>query len=145
MDFNALLDQNAGDVKPPARLVVGTYTWEIVARRFGKSSQKKTDYVEFNLKCIGYESDVDAGELPENWMGKVMSETFYITPDALSRLTDFLAIVNSDCVSMPVRDGIELVGGGGQFVKGHIAHRPYEARNGEMRVAVEFDGQWAKA
>lgn len=146
MDFNSLLDQSGADVKPPPRLPAGSYTWEIKGRAFGKSTQKKTDYVEYSLECIAHELDDEAlAELPENWQGKVMKETFYITADALFRLTDFNKIVDPDVESMSVRDQIEVVAGGGKYVKGIIQHTPYVTRAGEPASRVEFAGQWASA
>ena len=144
MDFDSLLNQSGANVKPPPRLPAGSYTWEIKGKAFGKSTQKKTDYVEYSLECIDHELDDEAlQELPENWKGKVMKEIFYITPDALFRLTDFNKIVDPEVESLSVRDQIEVVSGGGKYVKGIVTHRPYTTRAGEPAFAVEFAGQWA--
>lgn len=143
VDFNALLDQRVEDVKPPPLMPVGTFTWQILSRKFGKSAQKKTDYVEFEFKCVGHDDDID-GELPEGWDGRIKTETWYITPDALSRLTDWMVIVDPSTAAMSAREAIEHVASGDKFVKGHLSHRPYTARDGGDRIAVDFD-LWASA
>lgn len=141
MDFNAMLDGDVGTAAQPSRLPPGTYTWEIESRRFDKSARKKTDFVEFTLKCIGHDEDVQTEDLPDNWNGKKMKEEFYITEDALFRLDDFLKMAGVP-EGTGRRQGIEDAVG--RYIKGQVTHRPYTRQNGEPGVAAEFS-QWATA
>lgn len=143
MDFNSLLDNKVGEVEPPKRMPVGTYTWKVIARKFDKSAQKKTDYVEFTYECQGYEDDVDVAELPENWQGKQITEDFYITPDALKRLEEHLKIGGVP-EGTSLRDAIEEFSDGSHYIKGHLIHRPYTRRDGQPGIAVEVD-TWSSA
>jgi hypothetical protein len=144
MDFNNLLDNRVGEVEAPKRLPVGTYTWKITARKFDKSSQKKTDFVQFTYECVGYGEDIeDVSELPENWQGKTITEDWYITADALKRLEEHLKTAGVE-EGLSLRDGIELAADGSHYVKGHISHRPYTRRDNTPGIAVEVD-VWSAA
>lgn len=91
--FESILDQKAEEVERPKPLPAGTY--DCIVRglpEYGESSQKKTPFARFTLAITAAGEDVDPDELEE--MGgiadKTIKSTYYTTPDALFRLTDFL-------------------------------------------------------
>lgn len=94
--FESILDTPAAEVERPKPLPIGTYTG-IVKGLYeeGTSSQKKTPFVQFTIALTSAGEDVDADELEEiggitDKFLKNNSTCFYLTPDALWRLTDFL-------------------------------------------------------
>ena len=91
--FESILDTPAAQVERPKPLPAGTYDTIVVGLpEFGESSQKKTPFARFTHKIVAAGDDVDTSELEE--MGgiadKTIKNTYYTTPDALFRLTDFL-------------------------------------------------------
>jgi len=105
--FSDILDKPATEIDRPKPLPVGTYTWSIQGLpKHDKSREKQTPYVEFTCKCQGAMDDVDEEALQE-WATKsdgTMRQltdytarlTFYITPDSLYRLQEFLTHLGLD-------------------------------------------------
>lgn len=96
VDFSNLLDQNVGDVKRPPKKPPGTYHGTIGEYKFDKSSQKQTPFVRFTINNVTPGEDVDPSLLVDDegkpielnkWRPTV---DFFITPDALWRLTEFM-------------------------------------------------------
>lgn len=92
-NFGALLDTPSSDVERPKPLPAGSYVCMVQGLpRYDKSAKKQTEFVEFTLKFLSAEEDVDAEELKE--MGgladKTIKDTYYITETSLWRLKDFL-------------------------------------------------------
>jgi hypothetical protein len=99
--FTDILDKPATEIDRPKPLPVGTYTWQIQGLpRYDKSREKQTPFYEFTCKCIGAGEDVNEDDLNE-WAQKADGTmrsltdytskiTFYITPDSLYRLQEFL-------------------------------------------------------
>jgi hypothetical protein len=105
--FAAILDRSPKDVEKPKTLPIGTYAWLIRGQyRLDKSTQKKTEFVEFTVVPQGPVQgdngnlDVDQEQLDEALtrrdgtktaiQSKSQRLTFYLTEDALFRLEDFL-------------------------------------------------------
>lgn len=90
MSFKELLKRDAGSVERPKPLPGGDYSFVIKSYEFGQSAKKKTDQIEFKVKPLAA-IDVDEEVLAqmENWRDKEMRLTFYITSEALYRLTEF--------------------------------------------------------
>lgn len=105
--FAPILDRSPKDVEKPKTIPIGTYHW--IARgipRQDKSTQKKTDFVEFTVVPQGPvmgengNLDVDQEQLDEAltrrdgskvaMQSKSQRLTFYLTEDAIYRLEDFL-------------------------------------------------------
>lgn len=99
--LSSILDRQGTEIERPKPLPVGTYRVIVVgAPRFDKSTKKGTDFVEFTLKYISAEEDVDEDDL-KHALTKPSGEsvalnektnkvTFYLTEDAAWRLKDFL-------------------------------------------------------
>src|ERR1700761_2137776 len=94
--FESILDTPAAEVERPKPLPIGTYT-AIVKGLYEEviSNQKKTPGVQFTFALTSAGEDVDAEELEA--MGGITdkflknnSTTFWLTPDSLWRLTEFL-------------------------------------------------------
>ena len=91
--FESILDTPATEVERPKPLPAGTYSCIVRGLpEYGESSQKKTPFVRFTLAVQAAGDDVDTDELQEigGIADKTIRNTFYTTPDALFRLTDFL-------------------------------------------------------
>jgi len=94
--FESILDTPAADIERPKPLPIGTYTAVIKGLyEEGVSSQKKTPFVQFTFALTSAGEDVDTDELEAiggitDKFLKNNSTCFYLTPDALWRLTDFL-------------------------------------------------------
>lgn len=97
----SILDRQVGDADRPKPMPVGTYHMMVVgAPRFDKSRNKGTDFVEFTLKFLSAEEDVDEDDLAEALTktngetapltDKTMRLTFYLTEGSAYRLDDFL-------------------------------------------------------
>jgi hypothetical protein len=98
-NFGSILDEAPTEVNRPKSLPTGTYTFVVGRWEEGKSSQKKTPFVKFGMRPIAAGDDVDPDELQEaltsadgtvaDLGSKMMSITFYCTPDAIYRLDEF--------------------------------------------------------
>jgi hypothetical protein len=91
-NFRELLTQPTENFKKPPALPEGHYYGTIKGHEFGKSSKKQTNFVQFNITINGPSDDVDEEAMAEIDLsgGKEVRTTFYITPAAMWRLTDFL-------------------------------------------------------
>lgn len=91
-NFASILDESPTEVSAPLPMPQGTYTFLIVGTpRYDKSSKKGTDFVEFTLRPIAAEEDVDEAELEAvgGLADKTLKATFYLTEDAVYRLDEF--------------------------------------------------------
>lgn len=97
MDFSDALDQKAEEVVRPLPYPVGSYRAMVDSYKMVESSQKKTPGVEFTYKLLDPMEDVDAEQLaiyearhPGGVRGKLIKESFWLTQDALYRLTEHM-------------------------------------------------------
>lgn len=116
--FESILDTPATEVERPKPLPAGTYD-AIVKGLYeqGESSQKKTPFVRFTLAMQAAGEDVDEDELkeiltdkdgnPTPLTGKTIKATYYTTPDALFRLTDFLEHCGIDLEGKKIRQAMD--------------------------------------
>lgn len=96
-DFSNLLSEPVGSAKRPPVKPAGTYHGTIASYKFDESSKKKTPYVQFSCTNIRPGEDIDQealrdpeGESIDLSKWKPTSE-FYLTPEAMWRLDEFLA------------------------------------------------------
>ena len=105
--FESILDTPTNEVDRPKPLPAGTYDVIVSGMpEHGESAQKKTPFVRFTYKIAAAHDDVDETELTELLTGKdgeltpltekSIRDTYYITPDALWRLTDVLGNMGID-------------------------------------------------
>jgi len=93
-NFSSILETTIDSIERPKPLPIGTYTCIIQGQpEYGESQQKKTPFVRFNLAILAAGEDVDQEELDAigGVTDKVIKDTYYLTPDALWRLQEFLA------------------------------------------------------
>lgn len=91
VNFKELLSTNTDDVKAPVPLPEGTFHGTIASFEYGDNNKNKTPYVRFGLKFHSAGEDVDPMDLEGiDLSARKMSTDFYLTPDALFRLKDFL-------------------------------------------------------
>lgn len=93
VDFTSLLEKKTDDVEAPALLPTGSYLMTIAQYRTGESAQKKTPYVEFDLKVAQAMEveDQEALAKVKNLQDKTLKTQFYLSEDSLFRLKDFLS------------------------------------------------------
>lgn len=96
VNFGELLGVQVDSVERPKSFPVGHYEAVILGHELGQSSKKETPYARFNVKLISPLEDVDpelfeeAGGLEGLNARKPLYNTFYLTPDAIYRLREFL-------------------------------------------------------
>ena len=91
-NFASILDEAPTEIDRPKPIPTGTYLCRVQGTlTYDKSSKKGTPFVQFTLKPISAEEDVDEEDLAE--MGgldnKTLRLTFYLTEDAVYRLDEF--------------------------------------------------------
>lgn len=92
--FRALLGQATDAVERPRALAAGHYIGEIKSHEFGLSRQKQTPYCRFILVPLEETADVTQGENEGIDLSKrELRKDFFITPQALYRLSDMLDAV----------------------------------------------------
>lgn len=113
----SILDRQYGDAERPKPLPVGTYRTVVTgAPRFDKSARKGTPFVEFTLKFLSAEDDVDEDDLAHALTkksgetvplsSKTTRVTFYETEDAIWRLDEFIKHCGVDAEGMSRRQAI---------------------------------------
>lgn len=126
-----ILDRQSNTVERPKPLPVGPYIWSITGvPTHGKSKQKQTPFVEFVVKPLQAGEEVDPDDLQAaltrlDGNNKALGDqtkrlTFYLTEDALWRLTNFLDDCKAGDDTMSIRQRIENTPGC-QFI-GVISH-----------------------
>lgn len=96
-DFSNLLSQPADTFKRPPTKPPGTYSATIAGFKFDKSSQKGTPLVRFTFNNVQPGEDIAPDQLndeegkPIEFQKWTPTIDFYITQDALFRLSEFLA------------------------------------------------------
>jgi hypothetical protein len=89
--FRELLSQPTDSVERPKPLAPGHYLGEIKNHEFGLSRQRQTPYVRFILVPSEETADVAAGaNAGIDFSRREVRKDFYITPNALYRLSDML-------------------------------------------------------
>lgn len=97
-DYKTLLQKPADSFKKPPTWPAGTYHGKIKQTEFGESSQKKTPYLRVIAQPIAAGEDVDQERLaspgpglpPIDMSKRTFRTDFYLTEDALYRLTEFM-------------------------------------------------------
>jgi hypothetical protein len=111
-DLNSLLSKPLDSFTPPPTLPAGTWKGIIGPYSYDKSAKKKTDFVRYLLNITGPGDDIDEGDLEGvEWNGKQLKKDFYLTQDALFRLTDFISSLGIEILGRSVTEMIpEAVG-----------------------------------
>lgn len=134
-NFESILDTPSEAVERPSPAPAGTYDFLVKGLpEHGESSQKKTPFVRFTLAYQAADEDVAEDELNE-WLTrkdgtvdklteKQIKITFYTTPDAMWRLTEFLEDCGVDPEGKTVRQMIDDTPN--CSVRGVIGHRASE-------------------
>lgn len=91
--FQSILDESPTSVDYPKPTPVGSYLCRIPQPEYGKSSLKKTPFVQYDLKILSALEDVDPAALAEcgDVAGRTIRATYYTTEDAIYRLDEFHA------------------------------------------------------
>lgn len=92
--FRELLSQPTDSVERPRALAAGHYLGEIKSHEFGLSRQKQTPYVRFILVPSEETTDIAEGANAGVDLSKrELRKDYYITPNAIYRLSDMLDAV----------------------------------------------------
>lgn len=137
IDFTSILSRSADTIERPKPTPQGTYIGVIVEHEFGESSKKKTPYVRFWVKPIAAEDDVDPDALAENpkWNEKSLRLDFFLTEDALYRLTGFLE--GSIGLTISGRTLAELIPEtAGQSIRVYVTHEISERNPEEVYANI---------
>ncbi len=141
VNFNELLSVQVESVERPKSFPVGHYEAIVAGHEMGKSSQKETPFVRFQIKLIGPSEDVDeelfddAGGMEALRDRKPIPLTFYLTKDAMFRLREFLE--NTMELSCSVRNFDEVIPETANVsLKVHIAHRAGQ-KEGEFYMDLD--------
>lgn len=119
VNLKQMLSQKLGDVKPSPHVPAGTWRLRLIgAPKFTKSSKKQTPGYEFTVGLIAPMPDVDeveAAEFAEFHGGRVETVTkrvsFWLTPDSLSMLTEFLQNVCKIDANLDIQEGLAATTG----------------------------------
>lgn len=110
-DFRELLKQNTDEVKRPPPTPAGTWEGIITNYEYGESKDKHTPYVRYTVRLSAAGSDISADEDIANSIGREYSRDFYVTPDALWRLSEFIGTCKIKTEGRPLDETIpEVVG-----------------------------------
>lgn len=92
VDFNAILDTKAEEIKSKPPIPVGTYGFVIKGLTNIESSQKKTPGIEFEVETFKAYDDVDAELLAESGgLQRTLKHTLYVTAESANMLKEFLS------------------------------------------------------
>lgn len=130
MSYKDLMAKRTEEVKAPKAMPVGTFTFLILRHEIGQSRKKKTDQVEFFVRPVSFEADVDEGEIKEvpNWQQREMRKTFYITENALHRLRDFfVTVLGPDAEGRSLEECLPMTTN--RTFKAYVTQRPAEDGN----------------
>lgn len=111
VDFKHLLKRPADEIKKPAALPAGDYPGVIKSFEFGDNNKNKTPYVRFHVGLMGWPDDVDESDRrsdgkPIDLAKKPMSRDYFLTDDALWRLT---TLIESTGTALTGRELEELI------------------------------------
>ena len=94
VNFRELLSQPTDTVERPKSLPNGHYLGVIIGHEFDRSRNKQTPYVRFAMKVDGPTSDVPDGACAGiDFSRRELRKDYFITPNALYRLSDMLDAV----------------------------------------------------
>lgn len=121
MSMKDLLAKPAEEFKQPETLPAGTYVFAVSSHKFGESKQKKTPFVQYELTPMSPEADVDVDALAKygSLQKRKMPLDFYLTEDAVFRLTDFHKKIGSN-IKLPLSEIIPLAVN--KMVRGVVSH-----------------------
>lgn len=129
-NFAELLNTKTDDIERPKPVPPGTYLFSIKEFKFDNVGQNQNPACIYTFQFLLPDEDVDQDEFQEfggqpKLASRTHRETFWLTPDAMFRLKDFLAILGETsgrtlqaCISESV----------GQQFKATISHRMGKAR-----------------
>lgn len=99
-DFSALLSKPAGTIERPKPLPAGVYYGTVGAHKFDESRNKKTPFVRFTINITEPGEEVASNYQEQladvDWSKKSRPVDFYLTDDAMFRLTEFMASIGVD-------------------------------------------------
>lgn len=111
-DFSNLLSVKADDIKRPPIKPAGTYHAMILGYEMGRSSQKKTPYVRFGFGGLQPGADIDPASCVDSdgapidfskWKPNI---DFFLTPDSVYRLKEFLESLGIPSAGRELREMI---------------------------------------
>lgn len=132
VDLSALLSKPASDVVPPKPLPDGIYLFQIESHTAKVAGQNNNTVMEFT--CVALQAldvSVEEGELP-----KKRRLSFWLTPDALYRLKDFM--VNTLGISEGGKTLLEMVPEmQGRMFKGMVTQSAYTPKGKTESVIID--------
>ena len=92
VDFKALLKKPVDSIERPKPLPAGTFFGVVQKYEFGESKEKKTPFLRLLIGITGPGDDIDPSDLDGvDLAKKSLRKDYYLTDDALYRLTELIA------------------------------------------------------
>lgn len=130
-DFASLLSAPVDSFERPPLMPKGTYRGTLIKHEFGKSKNKGTPYVEFTARVDDAGPDINSADLKGVRLdGKTFSESFYLTPDAMYRLKEFLQSLGIKTEGRSVGEAIPDTAGGQVLM--FVDHAPSQRNKDEF-------------
>lgn len=130
-DFNTLLSAPVDSFVKPPLMPRGTYRGTIVKHEYGKSTKKQTPYVEFTARVDEAGDDIVRTDLEGvRFEGRTFSESYYLTPDAMYRLKEFLQSLGIKTEGRSVGEAIPDSAGGQVLM--FVEHAPSQRNQDEF-------------
>lgn len=114
VDFSSLLNKQMGTIEAPKNFPAGSYNLIVKERSFDVSQQKQTPYVRFVYAVVSPGGDVDQ----DAWAAanidlskRTLRDDFYLTEDALYRLSEHLQNVFGLSPDINLQQAVEMVVG----------------------------------
>lgn len=111
VDFAAALDTVLDEVSKPKPMPEGLYDITVISKLMDKTTKKGTEYLEVTCSIDAARDDVDPAALEKvgKWQGRQMRATFYLTPDAMFRVKDFLKALGVSTSGRTLGEAIEEI------------------------------------
>jgi hypothetical protein len=137
-NLSDILNRPFTGYEPPKALPPGTYTMVVTALPESKVSKNLNKYLQYKLRVVSAEDDVDSDALKEfgTIEGKVVIADFYFETDfGYSRLTSFLAACNAE-TGVSMEEATQSVVGSQLLV--HMNEEPNQKGDGMRAVVGDF-------
>lgn len=102
VNFSDLLSVDVATIEKPKPLPIGTYSALVLKYELGKTTgDRQAPYIKYFFKPLSAGADVDSEALAgvANWTDKMLNFTFYLDPESLYKLNNFVANTGLELVS----------------------------------------------
>lgn len=131
MSFDEVMNMSAADAIKPPPFPGGTYRFLILKTTPGQAqNERKTPLIELELKPVAALADVDQTKLPEDWMNRLQTNSFWMTKDAAYRLREFAEMLGIQTGGRTFKQIVPDLQG--KYCTGTMVQQPSKRRPSEM-------------